>query len=173
MSIRLRLTVWYTLVLATVLAVVGLFLYWLMAQNLLGSVNRTLRTRADDVWNSIRVVEPAPLRLHQILLPDFDVFSSPGIYYEVVDASGRVVARSTSLGDQSLPLGNETLQRAARGERFFQIASAAGEPLRLYHRPLQVEGQTVGLLLSANRCARSGTRSPGCGGRWSSPDCSP
>lgn len=145
MSVRLRLTLLYTGVLGLTLVIFGFFIYFTMGRTLSAEVDQSISNMAGSVVKSIKISRSS-IDLRQIILPDVDVFSSPGTYLQVVDSGGRLVARSDNLGLKFLPLSEDTLRLAAAGRDFFENVSYGPQVIRTYNYPLVLEGQLVGLL---------------------------
>ncbi len=144
LSLRSRLTLYYTCVLALILFLFGLVLYGGLNHYLARQTDAVLVGKAQEVVKSFRGPR-GPFR-RWIVLPNVNVFSSPGLYLQVVDLQGVVLAKSQNLGLQSLPCDEETLGLAAKGDPFFQTVDADGEKLRMYNFPLQIQGEPVGVL---------------------------
>src|SRR5919202_38115 len=100
MYIRTRLTLWFLLILALVLAAFGLALYQFTRTSLLAEVDRDVQQRAAAI---AAVARPAPDQL-TLRIPPLDIFQAPDTYMQIVDASGRVLARSGNLGQRTLPV---------------------------------------------------------------------
>ena len=98
MSIRLRLALWYTAVLAVTLIVFSLLLYFLMARHLIDEGDASIASRAQHIASTIRVDGAAPPTLPNVELPPIDAFESLGVYVQVVQTDGTAVARSDNLG---------------------------------------------------------------------------
>ncbi|MGB9661060.1 MAG: sensor histidine kinase [Moorellaceae bacterium] len=145
MTLRSRLTLWYTAVLALTLFIFGGLTYALLFHYLAREVDHSLTTKAGEVVRSIRVGSRF-LTQQAIVLPDVNVFSSPDTFIQVVDFEGTVVARSRNLGGQFLPVSQETLSLALKGTVFFETREVGNELLRLYNLPLYLGDQPVGLL---------------------------
>ncbi|MDH7578995.1 MAG: HAMP domain-containing sensor histidine kinase [Bacillota bacterium] len=143
LSLRSRLTLYYSSVLALILFLFGLGLYGGMERYLARQTDAILVEKAQEVVNSLR--PRGPLR-QWIVLPNVNVFSSPGLYLQVVDFQGLVLTKSQNLGFQYLPSDENILGLAAAGEPFFQTVNVEEEKLRMYNFPLSVQGQLVGLL---------------------------
>ncbi len=147
LSIRWRLTLWYSAILIPVLALLGTFVYLLVARTLALEMDDRLYTTAQEVEKTIRVVPSYPFPWDNLVLPDVNVFSTPDTFLQVVDLSRNlIVSKSRNLGQQALPVHPSTIQRAAAGERFYQTLTVEGQTVRLYNVPLVLDGQLVGLL---------------------------
>ena len=135
MYIRTRLTLWFLLILALVLAAFGYAIYEITRESLLAEVNRDVQQRASEL---AAVTRPAPgrLRLH---IPPLDVFKAPDTYVQIVSSSGHVLARSANLGQRTLPV------RPGRiGE-----TRLAGVPLVVCAKPVRVGSHVLGYAVVA------------------------
>jgi two-component system OmpR family sensor kinase len=130
LPVRARLTVWYSAVLAVSLAAFGLLVYLILARELNADIDRSLVARAEQVQRPLRYRAALTelQRRERLLL--IDNFRTPEVYIQVVDESGRVLARSSNLGNQELPVQPERLAQArARRGVFLTITLAlAQEP---------------------------------------------
>ncbi len=107
-------------------------------------VRRELRDSLDSALRG-RAVAVAQLAVSApALLTSAGALESPAsgrqIAVEVLDAHGRILARSLTLGASLLPL--DTLARAAiaRGATGYEDVTVAGEPYRLYAAPIAQAG---------------------------------
>ena len=151
LSIRLRLTLWYSAVLAISLIGFGLLLYVLLDHTLQAEADRQLAIQAREIAANSRVREQAEPGQFLISLPELDVFASPNIYAQAITLQGVIQARSGNLDKQSLPVGAMALEAAKRGEslyeEFWLDDGANGRRLRVYSAPLVLEdGTQVGIL---------------------------
>src|SRR5581483_1841224 len=95
MSLRLRLTLLYSVLFAVLIGLFGTIVYTQTSKRLYSSVDDTLRTRADRILSAAAASPPqSALRANQSVL---DEIASPGVYVEIVDPGGAVVARSRNL----------------------------------------------------------------------------
>ncbi len=146
LSIRMRLTVWYSTVLSLTLLAFGIFLYLFLSYNLHLEIDQSITNQANQVVRSITVVGEYPFPLNQVVLPNVDVFASPDTYLQVVSEDGEIAARSTNLGHQVLPLSRETLLYASKGEGFYETLQVGSQNLRIYNLPLTYKNKTLGIL---------------------------
>lgn len=153
MSVRLRLTFLFTGVLASTLVVFGIIVYFTMHGTLRSEVDRSISTMASSVVKSIKISRESP-DLRQVILPDVDVFSSPGMYLQVLDARGSLVTRSGNLGFQFLPISEDTLRTAAAGKGFYENVRYGRQVIRIYNHPLILEGQLIGILQAGRSMAQ-------------------
>ncbi len=120
----------------TAVAVLCALSILLVRRELRGSLDTDLRARAVAVAE-LAVSAPALLSAPAAL---DSPASGRELEVEVLDARGRILARSLTLGSNPLPLG--ALARAAieRGVTGYEDLSVAGQPLRLYAAPIAQAG---------------------------------
>jgi two-component system, OmpR family, sensor kinase len=156
MSIRLRLTLWYVLLLAVILIAFGGMVYAILSFSLFGEVDRTLQGRASDVQSSLNAVlelqtEPRIflLRGGRVSLPAADAFATPGVFVQVSTLDGIALTSSENLGAQTLVVSATSLAVVARGESAFVTTLKDGVPLRVYITPLTVRNQQIAAIMVA------------------------
>ncbi len=144
MSIRTRLTLWYTSVLAIFIFVLGTIVYAVLAFNLVAGLDRTLHDTASQVISTARV---RPLYDIQVItIPELDVFGS-NVYIEVIDTDRQLARKSANLqrfartlDDVGLRGVESTRQPVTRDVR------TGSAHLRVLTVPLLVNDQLVGYL---------------------------
>ncbi|WP_073235763.1 sensor histidine kinase [Desulforamulus putei] len=146
MTVRLKLTLWYSAVVSLTLIAFSFILYTFLSYSMVQEIDRELAGRAVGVVRSIKVVGPNWFRQQQIVLPDVDVFGYPNTYLQVVDPYGRLVAKSSNLSNQTLPLSEDTLKLGVTGQSFYEWLQVGGQRIRTYNYPLMAEHRVVGLL---------------------------
>src|SRR3970040_1960845 len=105
MSIRLRLTLWYTLVLSVILAALGFGIYNVFVAVIGENADRKLNETAALVF-SVSTVS----RLGEVRIPvAADVFRRAGIVLQVIAPLGRVVGKSDSLRGYDKPINPTAL----------------------------------------------------------------
>ena len=144
MSIRTRLTVWYTAVLAIFIVALGIIVYAVLAFNLTAGLDRTLSDTANQVIGSARV-RPF-LDIQVITLPELDVFGS-NVYIEVLDREGTIARQSANLQRFARTLDQVGLRSVENSRRPVTRNVRAGSAhLRVLTVPLMVKDQPVGYL---------------------------
>jgi two-component system, OmpR family, sensor kinase len=142
--IRLRLTLYYTTLLAVLLALVGWGVHLLVASLLARDVDRSLELIARQVDSANRFGPPDPAALR--LIPDpasGAVFL--GEFYQLYDAQGR--PGPVAGNRPRLPVPAEALARALRGVGDVRTVEApGGERVRLLTAPLSDGLRVSGVL---------------------------
>jgi heavy metal sensor kinase len=163
LSIRTRLTLWYTAILMAIVVTISGLSYSLLRWSLIQDLDTSLLAVGQVVLDTGYAGSGPALgagpesALRDILGPEFyDKF------FQLVDPEGRPGARSTHLRDEALPLSVEARRNAARGGRTFEtVRLAAGGPVRLLTLPVSRGGQLVQLVqvgMSFERVERALTR---------------
>lgn len=160
MSIRLRLTLLYTVILALTLTAFGAALYNVQAQS---TYNREVRALAD--WVQLVVAHRSRgygLRGPQVpLAPPFPVQEAPwprragnrAVYTQLLDLEGRVLIRSENLEDFTLPISGAGLLALRRGDSWVEKITIENEKFLTYSMPVIVGGQVAEIVQVARSIA--------------------
>ena len=136
MSIRLRLSFWYTGLLALALALFGGFLFFFMNYALHSELDNALNQRAREV--TILVASGSARSL--------DLFAAPDTFVQVVRIDGQaavVTGRSSNLTANGVQL---PVPQTLPGSGRYDTEAVQGESLRIYTYPVVVESQLIGLV---------------------------
>jgi signal transduction histidine kinase len=148
LSIRSRLTLWYTGILAATLVLLGGASYLLLMRGLWQDVDTTLEGVAKTV------AQAAARPPAQIVPPDFDEmlrrFFGPSFadrFYQFLDPHGRLDPRWPRFGDEPLHISPGALKSAADGYATFETMPGSGRvPVRVLTFPVMQHGQIVNVL---------------------------
>jgi two-component system OmpR family sensor kinase len=163
MSIRLRLTLLYSSILALTLVAFSATLYTIQSRFTLGLLKDDLALNAQRLTMSVgRVREwqdrppPRPefaARLGTMLteqeLRDLRVRD----VVHVLDAEGQVTQLQFNQGDAALPLSDQGLETLQGGDTWTEIGSIEGERWLIYSAPLMARDQLVGIVQVARSLA--------------------
>jgi len=144
MSIRLRLTLWYTTVLAAIIIVFSLALYYLLTLTLLNSIDHQLETSANQVAQSARLRLSLVSMSTVLEIPEIDAFATPGLYIQVYDADTGQVIRSRTMGEGALPLDSETWATILDRQPERKTTKVGGTQVRVHSVPLIINDQLIG-----------------------------
>ena len=151
-STRWRLTLWFVAVLALILTVLGVAVFFTTRAVLFDAVDDSLRSRATT---EVRLLMP---RLHQQGRPQQPpatvivgpAFTAGGYFYALVDRDGEMLAGTPNVDPDGLA-SQETIEKALEGGPAFENTdSSTGENLRVYVVPLEGP-QTTGVVLEVGR----------------------
>lgn len=155
MSIRLRFTLLYTLILALTLTVFGISLYTIQSQSTLDSLKRDLMSGANklaEITLNSNFPNDRPPPSEQKPPPvTFDQFSSDQNFKDlrereiarVIDPNGNLVASPFGRESDALPLSAEGLQALQSGTDWYESATISEEEMLIYSRPVIVEGEVI------------------------------
>jgi heavy metal sensor kinase len=150
-SLRLRLTLTYSALVALILGVFGAVLYASMRQNLEAEMDRRLQVRASQVeltiWPGTRFLTPDDLTAAKLDLSPLDDLDAPGLYVQVLDRDGQVIASSESLRGATLPVDPRGVAAALAGKRALgDVVVEQGATVRALSVPITVGPNVVGVL---------------------------
>ena len=154
MSIRLRFTLIYTLILAITLILFGTALYVIQARDTYNSIQQDLRLGANKLAEGALKPEshPPPPDTGQARPPiPFDEFSSAQAFQtfperdlgRVLDAKGNLVSSPFGRQEDALPLSKEGLQTLQNQKEWWQTADVSSEQMLIYSRPVIVNSQVI------------------------------
>ncbi|OQA43584.1 MAG: putative sensor histidine kinase TcrY [Chloroflexi bacterium ADurb.Bin325] len=147
MSIRTRLTLWYTGLLAISLLVIGVLIYTLVGRILLANLDERLIVQAQDVIALIQA-ENDPLQVMlsgRAKLPPIDVYGSQ-YFIQIVQLDGRAVQLSENLRGQRLPVPLQFVQDIVPGEPRRLTLETGGARLRVVSLPIPIGSQIIGII---------------------------
>ena len=119
MTIRLRLTLWYTALVGATLILFSVAVYSAVGATLRMQIEQNAASQAQDIANIITQQLELDLvilgRSSDAIFPAVDLFaSSAGV--QIVSPQGTIIIRSENLGDLSLPEYRQSLPKVLRGE---------------------------------------------------------
>ena len=149
-TIRFRLTLWYALSLAVILAASGLFWQYYLANSLQRHVDERILNVAQDVASYLDDSRRAGDGLGRDCqsLENFVHRHSWAGYVQIQNENGTVTCSSNNLNDLHLPLRKLTLLRVKQGQPSYETVRlpAAGLDLRLLTYPYQLGGKDLHLI---------------------------
>ena len=155
MSIRLRFTLLYTLILALTLTIFGAALYAFQARDTMNSLQLDLRQGANKLAEASLKANshsgpPGSQNTPPPPIP-FDQFSSDQAFQSfpereigrILDPNGNLVTSPFGRQEDSLPLSAEGLQTLQNQKEWWQTATVSGEKMLIYSRPVIVNNEVV------------------------------
>jgi two-component system sensor histidine kinase CiaH len=151
-STRWRLTISFVAVLALILSVLGVAVFFITRAVLFDAVDDNLRSRATT---EVRLLAP---RLPQQIGPQQrpvnvivgPTFTAGGYFYALVDRDGELLAGTSNVDPNGLA-NQEAIEKALDGDPTFDNTdSSTGDSLRVYVVPIEAP-QTPGLVLQVGR----------------------
>ncbi len=146
MSLRLRLTLWYTGFLAALLILVGAMVFSRVQTSVLSGIDRELQQKGDQIVRLVSLSTGSEV----IIKPIGKIVTSfyeQGLYIQIRDDSRRVVLRSPNLSQTTIELPEAFYQQAMHGGAgFYNVSFYHPNDVRVYFAPIQVNGQTLGIV---------------------------
>jgi signal transduction histidine kinase len=158
MSIRLRLSLFYSVILALTLVVVGIVLYTTQSQYTLSWLKQDLVVSSETLSQSIvqtylypklpgsneqTTAPPPPLSLTNNQA--FQHQSQQEVV-RVLGPDGNLIASPIGSADITLPLNSTGLEALHRMQDWWETDTVAGQRLLIYNRPVVFQGQLVSIL---------------------------
>ena len=142
LSIRTRLTLWYSGVLLAILVTISVLSYSWLRLGLLQDLDASLLTVAQvvrDTGSQERAAGDQEALLRELLGPElYDKF------FQLLDPDGRPRATPPPRRPTALPLSPAARARAARGQNTFEtVALTDSEPVRVLTMPIVSQGRVV------------------------------
>lgn len=109
MSIRLRLTIWYTAVLAGILLTLGVAVFQIFDRSLNGEIDRTLQGIAENLQGDDMEERPFLGDNQRIVIPRLDTFSLSTYYVQVWNVQKELQAWSDNVAGYPHPLDEKAL----------------------------------------------------------------
>ncbi|MBA3943138.1 MAG: HAMP domain-containing histidine kinase [Herpetosiphonaceae bacterium] len=137
MSLRLRLTLLYSTILALTLVGLSAVIYLSVAQVTQHSLQSTLVAEAQRVRG---------IRSSNDLEPPDLPFAGVDTFVQARDSQGSVLARTTNLRNAVLPLSPAGLQAVQQGQPVFETVAVDGSNLLVYSTPVLYRGRIPGII---------------------------
>ncbi len=140
MSIRWRLTLWFSSILLAILSLGGVVLNALLSHYLFEDIDGNLKVYTARVHGSLNFAQihgPVDSAVIRSRILPLNEFSMPGIYIQLMDANGKVIVKSNSLGNQELPVNPRLVERGLSGMTDIEtVAAGDGVNLRIMASPV-------------------------------------
>jgi two-component system OmpR family sensor kinase len=142
LTLRLRLTFWYSAVLAVIIAMFGMVVYGFTSWTLINQIDTSLHATTTSIIRGSRV-EPG-YNVQYLTIPPLDRFGASHVYVQVWDPNGNLVEGSGNVKDP-LDAHGLTLREASSSNVFM-----AGVHLRVLTTPLITkDNQLIGYIQAA------------------------
>jgi heavy metal sensor kinase len=152
-SLRFRLTLWYTLALAVILAASGLFWHLYLSRQLHNHIDEKLLLITQDVSAFHFAAHDGyprmetPIADHCEELENYIRSHNWGSFVQIVNSRGTIACSSSNLKNFHLPLDKAALQNAAQGKPHFEtVSTLAPAPIRLLTSPVNMQGRVIALV---------------------------
>lgn len=149
MSIRLRLTLWYTALLGITLIFFSVLVYSALATNLQAQIVQDSRAQAQAIARAIgEQIESELASMEdgsQLQIPAMNFFvSSLGV--QLVALDGTIIKQSSNLSNVVVPGYRTALPSIREGESYQYVSWPNGAPMLVYSVPFEVASQVAGMV---------------------------
>ena len=140
-SLRVRLTIWYVVLLAVILASFSTGVYFALRETLYGNLDDSVDTRAQVLAGAVAVSGGTPT------LSNADAPSDPQgeTFARVFDSSGNVTFDNTN-ADTAVPIDQAAVNAALDGQTVRNNAKSVEESLQVLAAPIVRDSRVVGVL---------------------------
>ncbi len=151
MSIRLRLTLLYSVILALTLAVFGIALYSLQSQYTLNALKQDLNTSAEKINQSLVHIPPMNQKDQGNGTVPFREFSDDIIFLRlpereiarVLDPDGNLIASPNGMSEEALPLSEDGLAAVQEKKGWLEQGTVDDIDLLIFSYPVVVNDQVI------------------------------
>ncbi len=141
-SIRLRLTLWYVLLLAIALAAFGAGIYLTLRHNINDGLDESVRNRANLLADVVRYDNGRPTLDGVVSSNDPNAGET---FVRVFDSSGRLTFDNSATAG-TVAIDRPSLDRALAGASGNRNAGVGDEDFRVHTQPLEQDGRISGVL---------------------------
>ena len=153
MSLRLRLTLWYTGLLAALLILIGGMVFSRVQASVIGGIDREIQQKGNQIVRLVSLTSGSST-ISEPLLPILSATFDPELYVQIRDNTRRVILRSSNLSRTTIGLPEAYYQQAMHGfAGYYNLSISNPDDLRVYFAPIIVNGQTVGIVQVARNLA--------------------
>jgi two-component system, OmpR family, sensor kinase len=152
LTFKVRLALWHAVAVAVVLAVAAASADWGLSRAVHGQVDSALLELAQSEAAAAQAERTNPPRVHEVAPgtsgPSFIRLDK---FVQITDAEGRVVSKSATLGESSLPLSQALVAGLREGEIAVETRNdVGGEPVRLLSLPVKLHGRRYIIQVAAS-----------------------
>ena len=152
LPIRLRMAIWFAALLLLLVGAMSVFLLSALDDVVQEQIDAALRLRASRVEREITTgdddrLDPQDVQASLLDLAPFEELSAPGIYVQVRDVKGAVIAASANLPRDELPVPPALIQEALDDREAFETVPIGNEQVRILAWPVDTSGPVVGVVV--------------------------
>ncbi len=145
MSLRLRLTLWYSTLLLVLLVLIAFISLSLVSSSTLTRVDEDLRERGEQIARLLETGEPGGAFTELFLSAVLGSFSRE-MAVQVLDAKGNILYSSAG----RIPAPKAYFQQGLAGARgYYSLSIRSPNDVRVYYTPIMVNQEVVGVVLVA------------------------
>lgn len=146
-SIRMRLSLWYGMVLAISFVLFAVVLYAVMARGLREQVDHSIEKAAEAAVRALEQHGVGPTLPFDDLAAEFPELAVLDKFFQIFSPAGKVTIQSPNVRRHDIPLSRTALEAAFEGRATFESARFRGEsPIRLLSVPIRRGGELVNVV---------------------------
>lgn len=146
MPLRMRLSLVNAAVLIAAILLLSTVAYAQVSRNLSEAIDESLRTQSDNLASLYEARGTLPSPPDQRVIPQPGVFASPSFLVQVLDPEGKVVERSSGLGNRQLPVNPESVRQAGEGDDVYETVILDSQSVRVFTTALFAEEEFIGYI---------------------------
>lgn len=146
MPLRGKLTLWYGSALALILLFFTASLYWIIARDLKGQVDQSLQEAATTAIRSLEQHGFGPFIQFEDLSSTFPELAVLDKFFQIFSPTGRITIQSPNVKSHDVPLSQDALQHAMKGDTTYESARFPGETLRFISVPILYQGNLLNVV---------------------------
>ena len=152
LPIRLRMALWFAALLLALIGATAVLVLSALDDVVQDQLDSGLRLRASRVEREITTgdddrLDPGDVQSGLLELAPLDEFSSPGIYVQVLDVTGAVIASSANLQRGDIPVTPGLIDAALDDREGFETLPVGNEEVRVLAWPVDTNGPVVGVIV--------------------------
>src|SRR6266536_6663178 len=130
------MAIWYALLMLTLVLAIEIFLASALGDVVQEQIDASMRLRASRVEREVTTgdddrLDPGDVQAGLLELAPLEEFSAPGIYVQVRDVNGAVIAASANLPRGELPVTPHLVQDALQDREGFETVPVGAEQVRV------------------------------------------
>ncbi len=146
MSIRLRLTLLFSAILALTLIISGAILYIAVSR-------LTYNVREDALAEqATTIISASEFQLDKVQVPTGRI-TTPRTFAQTRYLSGQIVEKSDNLDEFELPISEEALSHVRSGQNWTETADTEAGRVLVFNQPIRSEGEMIGIIQVARSIA--------------------
>jgi two-component system OmpR family sensor kinase len=147
LSLKVRLTLWYGIALALILAVFAGTLYIVIAKSLKEQVDHSLEEAGTVAVKALEERRVGPFFKFDDLVDEFPELAVLDKFFQIFSPAGMITIQSPNVRRRDIPLSRTALAAALAGRPVFESARFPKEPpVRLLSIPIHYEGRLTHIL---------------------------
>ncbi len=153
MSLRFRLTLWYSALLAGLLLLITFMASSRVASNIRADIDEELQGKGNQMVRILEVTAPSNA-LSSLLVPTLNAVSGPEMYIQVRDNTRRSIHRSNNLGGALIQFPEAYFKQAMNGAAgYYNVTWVRPDDVRVYFAPVTFGGEVIATVQIARNLA--------------------